>query len=165
MTNRKPYAITSPIKKGAPFQELLSIGERLFGNLSYNACANGTAAFADSETLAFFHGDRGNELNCHFDIIARHAHFGAFRQGDVAGYVGGSEEELRTVAIEERGMTAAFIFGQYVYLGGEFGVRMNGARFSKDNAAMIAITGYFKYLDKDFCPMEAPAYSRVTSFT
>ena len=31
-----------------------------------------------------------------------------------------------------------------------------------DNAAMIAITGYFKYLDKDFCPIEAPAYSRVT---
>ena len=31
-----------------------------------------------------------------------------------------------------------------------------------DNAAMIAITGYFKYMDKDFCPMEAPAYSRVT---
>ena len=30
-----------------------------------------------------------------------------------------------------------------------------------DNAAMIAITGLFKYYDKDFCPMEAPAYSRV----
>ena len=44
----------------------------LFCNLSYNACANGTAAFADSETLAFFHSDRGDELNCHFDIIARH---------------------------------------------------------------------------------------------
>ena len=34
--------------------------------------------------------------------------------------------------------------------------------YTTDNAAMIAITGYFKYLDKDFCPMEAPAYSRVT---
>ena len=30
-----------------------------------------------------------------------------------------------------------------------------------DNAAMIAITGAFKYADKDFCPIEAPAYSRV----
>ena len=29
------------------------------------------------------------------------------------------------------------------------------------NAAMIAITGYFKYQDHEFCPMEAPAYSRV----
>ena len=34
--------------------------------------------------------------------------------------------------------------------------------YTTDNAAMIAIAGYFKYQDKDFCPMEAPAYSRVT---
>jgi len=33
--------------------------------------------------------------------------------------------------------------------------------FTTDNAAMIAITGAFKYADKDFCPMEAPAFSRV----
>ncbi|MBQ9170476.1 MAG: tRNA (adenosine(37)-N6)-threonylcarbamoyltransferase complex transferase subunit TsaD [Bacteroidaceae bacterium] len=33
--------------------------------------------------------------------------------------------------------------------------------YTTDNAAMIAIAGYFKYLDKDFCPMSAPAYSRV----
>lgn len=34
--------------------------------------------------------------------------------------------------------------------------------FTTDNAAMIAITGYYKYLDKDFCPMDKPAYSRTT---
>ena len=34
--------------------------------------------------------------------------------------------------------------------------------YTTDNAAMIAITGYYKYLDKDFCPMELPAFSRVT---
>ena len=34
--------------------------------------------------------------------------------------------------------------------------------YTTDNAAMIAIAGYFKYLDKDFCPMSAPAYSRVS---
>ncbi len=33
--------------------------------------------------------------------------------------------------------------------------------YTTDNAAMIAIAGYFKYLDKDFCSIEAPAYSRV----
>lgn len=33
--------------------------------------------------------------------------------------------------------------------------------FTTDNAAMIAMAGYFKYLDKDFCAMDAPAYSRV----
>jgi len=34
--------------------------------------------------------------------------------------------------------------------------------YTTDNAAMIAITGYYKYLDKDFCPIDSPAYSRVT---
>ncbi len=34
--------------------------------------------------------------------------------------------------------------------------------YTTDNAAMIAITGYYKYQDGDFCPIEAPAYSRVT---
>ena len=34
--------------------------------------------------------------------------------------------------------------------------------YTTDNAAMIAITGYFKYLDKDFCTIDLPAYSRVT---
>lgn len=34
--------------------------------------------------------------------------------------------------------------------------------YTTDNAAMIAITGYYKYLDKDFCPIDKPAYSRTT---
>lgn len=34
--------------------------------------------------------------------------------------------------------------------------------YTTDNAAMIAITGYYKYLDKDFCSIDLPAYSRVT---
>lgn len=34
--------------------------------------------------------------------------------------------------------------------------------YTTDNAAMIAITGYFKYQHAEFCPMEAPAYARVT---
>ena len=34
--------------------------------------------------------------------------------------------------------------------------------FTTDNAAMIATTGYYKYLDQDFCSIDLPAYSRVT---
>jgi N6-L-threonylcarbamoyladenine synthase len=34
--------------------------------------------------------------------------------------------------------------------------------YTTDNAAMIAITGYYKYLDKDFCSIDKPAYSRVS---
>ena len=33
--------------------------------------------------------------------------------------------------------------------------------FTTDNAAMVAITGYYKFLDKDFCPMDAAPFSRV----
>lgn len=35
-------------------------------------------------------------------------------------------------------------------------------RYTTDNAAMIAMTGYFKYQDKDFCTIDKPAYSRVS---
>ena len=34
--------------------------------------------------------------------------------------------------------------------------------YTTDNAAMIAITGYFKYRDGDFCPIDAPAFSKAT---
>lgn len=33
--------------------------------------------------------------------------------------------------------------------------------YTTDNAAMIGITGYYKYLDRDFCSMSVSAYSRV----
>ncbi|MBQ4917779.1 MAG: tRNA (adenosine(37)-N6)-threonylcarbamoyltransferase complex transferase subunit TsaD [Muribaculaceae bacterium] len=34
--------------------------------------------------------------------------------------------------------------------------------FTTDNAAMIAIAGYFKYLEKDFCDINLPPFARVT---
>ncbi|MDE7154570.1 MAG: tRNA (adenosine(37)-N6)-threonylcarbamoyltransferase complex transferase subunit TsaD [Muribaculaceae bacterium] len=34
--------------------------------------------------------------------------------------------------------------------------------FTTDNAAMVAIAGYFKYLDNEFCPYDAAPYARVT---
>lgn len=34
--------------------------------------------------------------------------------------------------------------------------------YTTDNAAMIGITGYYKYLDKDFCTIDKPAFSKVT---
>lgn len=33
--------------------------------------------------------------------------------------------------------------------------------YTTDNAAMIGITGYYKYLDREFCPLSRPAYSRT----
>ena len=34
--------------------------------------------------------------------------------------------------------------------------------YTTDNAAMIGIVGYYKYLDHEFCSIDAPAFSRVT---
>lgn len=34
-------------------------------------------------------------------------------------------------------------------------------RFTTDNAAMVAIAGYFKYLDSDFSPYDAVPYARI----
>ncbi len=34
--------------------------------------------------------------------------------------------------------------------------------YTTDNAAMIGITGYYKYLDGEFCDISAPAFSKVT---
>ncbi len=34
--------------------------------------------------------------------------------------------------------------------------------YTTDNAAMIGITGYYKFLDHQFCPIDAPAFSKVT---
>lgn len=34
--------------------------------------------------------------------------------------------------------------------------------YTTDNAAMVAMSGYFKYLDKEFCPIDAAPFSRVT---
>ncbi len=34
--------------------------------------------------------------------------------------------------------------------------------YTTDNAAMIGVTGYLKYLDKDFCSIDKPAFSKVT---
>ena len=34
--------------------------------------------------------------------------------------------------------------------------------YTTDNAAMIAVTGYYKFLDKDFCSIDAPAFAKTT---
>ncbi len=34
--------------------------------------------------------------------------------------------------------------------------------YTTDNAAMIGIVGYYKYLDRAFCSIDAPAFSKVT---
>lgn len=48
---------------------------------------------------------------------------------------------------------------------GRFGwsIHLPPNAFTTDNAAMVAITGYYKYLDREFCPMDALPFARVES--
>src|SRR5574343_694001 len=110
--------------------------EQLLDDLGNDAGADGTTAFTDGEAQTFFHGDRGDQLHRHGDGVARHDHFGAFRQLDGAGHVGRTEVELRTIAVEERGVTTAFVLGQDVDFGGEVGVRGDGTRLAQHLATL-----------------------------
>src|SRR5699024_10479373 len=55
---------------------------------------------------------------------------------DNTGNVGGTEVELGTVVVEERGVTAALFLLQNVNLAMELGMRMNGAGLSQNLAAL-----------------------------
>ena len=88
----------------------LKLSNKLFVDSDNNTGTNGTAAFTDSETETGFDCDRFDEFNVHFNVITRHAHFGAFGKGDYAGNVSSSEEELRSVVVEERSMTATLLY-------------------------------------------------------
>ena len=98
------------------------------------------AAFTHCEGQALFHSDRLDQLNAEGSVIARLHHLNAFRQGDDAGDVGGTEVELRTVVGEERRVTAAFVLGQHVDFALELGVRGHGARSSQNLTTLDLVT-------------------------
>ena len=94
------------------------------------------ATLADSEAQALLHGDRVNEVALDGDVVTRHSHLGALGELDRTGNVGGTEVELRTITIEERGVTAALLLGQNVNLAGELGVRGNRTGLAENLAAL-----------------------------
>ena len=76
----------------------------------------------------------------HLDVVAGHDHLGALRQLARAGHVGGTEVELGTVTLEERGMTTALFLGQHVHLSLELGVRGDGTGLGQDLATLHFLT-------------------------
>ena len=86
----------------------------LLDNLDHLAGADGTSTFADSELETFVHGHRSDELHRDFHVIARHHHLDTFRKGDFTGHIQGADEELRTIVVVERSVTAAFVLLQNV---------------------------------------------------
>ena len=99
----------------------------LLKDLRDNAGTNRSAAFTNSETKTFFHSNRLNKNNFHVDVIAGHNHFNAFGKLDSTRNVRRSDEELRSVMVEECGMTAAFVFRKNVNLRFEFRTGFHGA--------------------------------------
>ena len=110
-------------------------------NLGNGAGADGAAAFTDGELGALFHSDRVDEFDGEGDVVARHDHVNARGGRDGASDVGGVEEELRTVAVEEVGVTAAFFFLEDVGGSGELVVRDDGARLGKDLTTFDLVVG------------------------
>src|SRR5438477_346802 len=78
---------------------------KLLRDFVHDPGADGTAAFANSETEAFFHGDRADKLDLHLDTVSRHHHLDAFGKRRHAGHVRRTEVELRAITIEERRVT------------------------------------------------------------
>src|SRR5690606_36764802 len=108
--------------------------------LANHAGANGTAAFADSEAHTFFHDDRSDQGHNQLEVVARHYQFHAFGQFAGSGHVSGTEVALRTVALEERGVTTTFVLAQYVDFGFELGVRLDGSRLGQNLTTLNVFT-------------------------
>ena len=96
--------------------KLLETRSDLVFNFCYNASANGSAAFANRESLTFFHRNRGNQLNIHQNVVTRHHHFRTLRQLTATRHIRRLKKELRLVTLEKWRMTAAFVFRQNVNL-------------------------------------------------
>ena len=102
------------LETGALPVELHSSRSHLLNNSCDDAGADGAAALADGEAEFFFHGDRHNQLDLHFDIIPRHHHFRARRQVHNTRHIRCTEVKLRTVIGKERRMTAALFLRQNI---------------------------------------------------
>src|ERR1700736_6436410 len=108
----------------------------LLDDLCRHARADRAAAFADGEAHLLFDGDRGDQLDLHGDVVARHHHFGAFGQLDLTGHVRSPHVQLWALSLEERGVPATLLLGQDVDLRLELRVRLDRAGLGQHLAAL-----------------------------
>src|SRR5699024_11086017 len=126
-----------------------------------------TSTLTDRELGSVFDRDRGDQLNGHLYVIARHDHVSAFRQRDDTSYVSRTEVELRTVVRYERRMTSSFFLAQNVNLCLELCVRMYGTDLSQYLSTLNLITVYTTQQRTDvvagFCEVQLLAEHFQTS--
>src|SRR5579884_2142567 len=73
----------------------------LLRDLCDNPCTNRAAAFANCETQARIHGDRGDQLDTEIHIVPGHHHLGALGKLYFTSDVRRPEIELRTIVGKE----------------------------------------------------------------
>src|SRR6195256_3732611 len=112
----------------------------LLDDLDRHAGSDRAATFTDGEAHPLLDRDRGDELDLHVDVVARHHHLGALGQLDFAGHIRGPHVELRAVSLEERRVPAALLLGQDVDARVELGVRLDRAGLGQHLAALDLLT-------------------------
>src|SRR5688500_13694186 len=112
----------------------------LLDDVGDRAGADGAATLTNRESQTLLHRDRGDEVDGQRGVVSGHDHLGAFRELRGAGDVGRAEVELRTIAIEERGVTPALFLGQDVDLGLELRVGSDRARLGQNLTALDVLT-------------------------
>src|SRR5690606_8763637 len=103
-------------------------------DLGHAAGADSASTLTDGELQLLLHGDRLDQLDRHVGVVTGHDHLGALRQLDHTGHIGGAEVELRTVVVEERGVTATLFLRQGVDATLDLGVRGGGAGLDDTHA-------------------------------
>src|SRR5579864_7963753 len=89
--------------------------------------AYGPATFTDSEAQALLHRHWRDQFHDQCHVVARHHHLGSGWQLGNSRHVRRSEVELGTIALEERSMSATFIFAQHIDFSLELRVRRDRA--------------------------------------
>src|SRR5215831_7386815 len=121
------------------FPQPSALTNALLEDVGDRAGADRTAAFTNRETRSFFDRDRHHQLATDRRVVARHHHLDALWQLQRAGDVSRPDVELRTIAVEERGVTAAFLLREDVDLALELRVRLDRARLGQHLTALDVV--------------------------
>ena len=121
-------------------------------DLSDDAGADCTAAFAYCEAKSFLHRYRRDELDFKCAVVSRHYHFHSLSKFDLAGDVRGTEVELRLVTAEERRVAAALFLLKDVNFSLEVRMRLDAARLRKNLSALDVVFAYAAKEDSHVVP-------------
>src|SRR5262245_62539825 len=90
----------------------------------------------DREPQLLLHRDRHDQLDRHRHVVPRHHHLHPLWQRAHPRHVRRPKVELRPIPVEVRRMTTAFFFREDIDFSFEFLMRLDGAGFREDLAAL-----------------------------